>query len=192
MWVFFSILGSLRACAGGRTRAGGKGRKLVLPLVWQELVERWPHTYGLQREATSLTCLLWAALKLELRADRPEPCLVLSFLLYATMPPWCTLGKNKEPQLGSDIRVHPPWKHSQTQYFVVTYKIQSAPGEGLQAVEVRNPLPILSVRWSTVEKAREGTSTGETRLKLDKSKMYFKGFTVPDRNSTVQMYLTPR
>lgn len=38
---FFSVLGLLRACAGGRTRAGGKGRKLVLPLVWQEFMERW-------------------------------------------------------------------------------------------------------------------------------------------------------
>lgn len=190
MGVFFHF-GITKGLCWGKDKGRGQRQKARPAPCLTGACGKMAHTYGLQREATSLTCLLWAALKLELRADRPEPCLVLSFLLYATMPPWCTLGKNKEPQLGSDIRVHPPWKHSQTQYFVVTYKIQSAPGEGLQAVEVRNPLPILSVRWSTVEKAREGTSTGETRLKLDKSKMYFKGFTVPDRNSTVQMYLMP-
>lgn len=67
---------------------------------------------------------------------------------------------------------------------------QSAPEEGSQAAEVHNPLLILSVHSHTVEEGRKGTCTGETCLKLDKPKMYFKGFTVPGRNSTAQMYLT--
>lgn len=115
-FVFFLFFGLLRACAGGRTRA--KAEILTCTLSDRSLWKDCSHIWSAAR-SNLLTCLLWAALKRELTANKPGLCLFLGFLLYA-MPPWCTLAKTEESPLGSDNRVHSPWKHTQIKYFPVT------------------------------------------------------------------------